>query len=47
MEVRAKAADKAARDRFMMVSPGAAAVSCAACGEPYHTDYFRHQMGFA
>jgi hypothetical protein len=45
MDVRAKAADKAARDRFMMVSPEAAAVLCAACGEPYHTGNFRHQIG--
>jgi hypothetical protein len=45
MDVRAKAADKAARDRFMMVSPGAAAVFCAACGGPYHTGNFRHLIG--
>ena len=33
-------ADKAACEKFMMVSPGAAAVSCAAYGEPYHTGCF-------
>jgi hypothetical protein len=45
MDVKAKTADKAARDRFMIVSPGAAAVLCAAFEEPYHTGYFRHQIG--